>query len=74
MKKIPKAEAIDRITTLLAHGLSYRAIGERIGLSPSRICQIVKDFGITKRCSHCGLAIACHPRENMRETLRPEES
>lgn len=54
--KIPKSEAIERITLYLNQGLTYRAMSERLGLSPGRICQIAKDFGLkTKRCLHCSL-------------------
>lgn len=44
--KIPKAEAVEKITALRKLGLTTRQIGERIGLGKTRVCQIIKDFSI----------------------------
>lgn len=46
--KLPKAEAVEKITALLNLGLSYSVIGQRIGLSKGRVCQIIKDFGLKR--------------------------
>lgn len=74
--KIPKAEAVEKIRALLAlpDCLSYRAIAKRIGLSPGRVCQIVNDFQIPKRCSHCGVVKYCKSGENKCGDMRPEQT
>ena len=46
--KIPKAEAVEKITALRKLGLPSRAIAERIGLSKSRVLAICRDFSIPK--------------------------
>ena len=49
--KIAKAEAVEKITALRKLGLSCRQIGERMGLSKSRVSTYCKEFGIPKGLS-----------------------
>jgi hypothetical protein len=73
--KIPKAEAVERIASLLALDLSYRAIGQRIGLSAGRVCQIIKDHGLPKRRLTIVLANETETTDPRNSgELRPKES
>jgi transposase len=57
--KIPKAEAVDRITALRADGYSVAEIAIRLGLSDSTIGDYIQQFQIPKGsfrrkiCPHC---------------------
>lgn len=57
--KIPKGESFEKVAYLRNRGMSATEIAAQLGLSRSRIFQIVKEFNIAKCivCPHCGLDI-----------------
>lgn len=57
--KIPKAEAVEKITALRAHqAKTIHQIAAEVGLSPTHVSRICRAFGIMRgyKCPHCGLA------------------
>lgn len=56
--KIPKAEAVEKITALRAHqAKTIHQIAAEVGLSPTHVSRICIAFGIVRgyKCPHCSL-------------------
>jgi hypothetical protein len=65
--KVPKAQAVARITELRKDGFTVSEISIRLGLSESRVGDYIKLFEIPlgsyrrKTCPHCGMDTKTHP-------------